>query len=547
MWSEGTPSYAYGMLVELRKTKRFLNGWSDPGDYRPAKGEKSLKNFNFEKYFGKYFQRAENAIRKLMLPNARTLALEDSIWNAKYNFSPPVSAKPFLLGNSGIGMLGFGNGIRQVRLYLHWEGINNHDHYDGLGFTLWANDEEISSETAYRGLNVWNRSTQAHNTVVVDNHNQVDFRAAPCIKKFSDKLANYPHYQFGKLGGRESKYDDAGRLMLWDSSSELIQVAQVSGEKYYRNSKEYMRTMILVKVNEKDFYIVDQFNVTGGNIHDYMLHGNLEKNYKIILPKAEEYSTTMGRFLKSLSQLKTSNSFSVIFKSNSENSLKSTFAGYLATNIIIAKGPSIRLNGEPSAWNKFGENVKTKFENSSEYMVIRRKGPVNTFVAVHEITKGNHGIIKDVRFKDNKITVKTSSREDNFEIVPERVHAKLGEETFSFGKVTVAGNVLVINSVDKGAVDNSFVLSGKCPEVDLRGKVIFIIDGARHRLPYIIKAAKTISSKKFKVIVNQETGVSMQDGSLIMNFYPNWDIPGNVTYQINCLSAAKKIPAVSGE
>lgn len=534
MWSEGTPSYAYGILKELSKAKMFLNGWTDPKKYLSSAKNGSLTNFNFDNFFRKDFERAETALKKLTLPNGHAIAFEDSIWNQKYNNSKvPTIAEPFLMGPSGIGMLGFGRGKKQVRLYLHWEGINNHDHYDGLGFTLWANNEEISSETAYRGLNVWNRSSHAHNTVVVDNRNQEDFRTAPRNKVFSDKLVNYPHYQFGKLGGRESSYAAAGQVLLWDTRKNKIQLAQISGEKYYRNCKEYLRTMILVKSDNDRFYIVDMFKISGGKIHDYMLHGNLSKKYKIMLANTEKFSTQLSPFLRTQSQMKSNNSFHVIFKSKSPNSLITTVAGAPATLAIIAKGPSVRRGNEPSVWDRLGKSGENNSENSSEYLLVRREGGESCFAAVHEVGRKDKSIIKNVHCENNKITVETIKGEDYFEIDAGKVKAVVNNETFSFGFNIASGKVLAINSIDKGSNENSFILEGKLPGVNLINKVIFIIDGARQRLAYSIKDVKKMSSTSFKVIIDQEIGLSMKKDLLIMNFYPNWDIQGSINYQID--------------
>ena len=582
MWCEGTVAYGFPVARGIMETADFLNGYSDPSEYIDPVDKTHIENFNPEKEFGYDFNRIKAAFDLLALPDGRSVAFEDSTWNAKGMFfgNPPIVSKSFLMGASGKGMLGFGKGEKQVRLYSQWEGTNNHDHYSNLELVLWACNEEISSETGYRGLRDWNISTAAHNTVVVDEKNQSAREHKN--KNPDDRLPLYPEYVHKDLWGVGALYDDGGSLRLWDMAEKGIQIAEIDANKSYSTvagTKVYMRTLAMVKIDDERFYVLDIFRVKGGKIHDYMLHGNLAKPYKIKISADKEAvpdKLKIGKYLESISAgKKNSENFAVEFSDDGGSVLRTVFAGGTEKDIIIAQGPAIRLDNEPSSWGKPGHSpVTAKSGKTSEFLCVRHNGPETIFIAVHEAYKKDEKpIVRDIELLKVKsqnsldvgIKVKLENREDifissidsNTNIEYENIsfsgnflHAvtekgnvkeirvygaeKLSWDKFHLDKPTISkGAVYSIESKSRGGKNNSFTVEGILPEKDkLKGSIIIIYDGQKRPHPYIISEIENLPGDKSKVIVSNESGFIMNDESMTMLYYPCWKIPGKPSYII---------------
>ncbi len=541
MWCEGTLSYAAGVTKGIFRAAKMMKGWSDPEGYKDPIDGKHFTNFDVEKEFGTDFKRIKNAFDLLALPDGRSIAFEDTTWNdkGKYFTKPPTESIPFLLGESGAGMLGFGKGDDQVRLYLHWEGINNHDHSDTLGIALWACGEEIASETGYRGLRAWNKSTAAHNTVVVDESDQGGREKAPKAKNGNDALKLHPQYKYGELWGAQSIFDDAGDLTLWNTTEKDVQVAQVNAIKSYKGIKKYQRSLVLVKVDEKRFYILDVFEINGKKTHDWMLHGNLAKRYKIkaegISKKLTDKDGRSGKYLDNLKAVKWSKNFTVDFIHENDPVLRTIVAGSPDTEVIFADGPAIRLDREPSCWGK-PEKAKAfemKRSGKSEFLCVRRKGPENVFVAIHEAFR-KKPCVKDVEFANGKICIKLKNREDVVEIKDGLIMYSGNGKTIAFGAKPLYGDVIKVTSVDRGDVENSFIVTENLPDGEkLKDEILFIYDGDKRPHPYIISRIKKLENNMSKIITEGETGMLMENNLMVMTYYPSWDIAGKLTYKIS--------------
>ncbi len=550
-WSEGTESYGIGVTKGIFKAADELKGWSDPKGYKNPANEKRFDNFDPKKEFGYNFKMIKEAFNKLALPDGRSIPLEDATWNAKNHFfgEPPKVAKPFLLGASGLGMLGFGKDKNQTRLYFHWDDSAGHDHYDMLGIALWSENQEICSETGYRGLHKWNISTAAHNTVVIDEKNQLGMsNRASRRKKKKDTIYRYPHYKFENLWrGNRSCFDDLGKLLLWDVSEEDIQIVEVDGAREFPASdkiEKYSRTLALVRTGKEAFYIVDIFRVKGGKIHDWMLHGNLGKRYDVKLfdENGKELSLgkqkgEIGEFLENLKAVKNwDKNFAIEFDAKDGSIFKTIVCGAPKTDIIVAEGPSIRLSKEPSSWGKPGfSSVKARNKTNSKYLAVRRTGPENVFIAVHEAFTGKP-CVEGVELLSAKnpvrIKVKLKGREDIIESSDGRIKYSGNGKTVVFGGRNISGNVFAATSMDRGDKENSFTVSGDLQGKVKDGEVIIIVDGEKRHHPYIIKKIIPIEGNKTKVVTKGETGMLMENNLMVMTYFPSWDIAGKLSYKI---------------
>jgi len=491
--------------------------------------------------------------------------------------------------------MGFGNGTDQVRLFFDWSGTYNHEHCDCLGMFLWAGNEEIISETTYRGKRAWNISTAAHNMVVIDEMNQSSRGTGNKRRAMlGTTVPLRSEYTFGSMGGWYAAYvDNDGELLLWDTTDSEVQAAEADGLRSYNcatDAKVYKRTLALVRTGEKSFYIVDIFRVKGGNTHDWMLHGNLSKHYRIALngigcdmpPMEKKPGAIMVHgykrsdpFLKDLRTVPGGwdENIAAVFSSKGEATLRTIMAGATDTQAIIAEEYGIRLNPEPSAWSGlFKEKLST--ECKSKFLCIRRKGPVNTFIAVHEVYSENPLIKKIAPLEletenpfDVGVCIKLLDREDIILSGMEydsKMSAPKYKLTFS-GKLLYArtkndhaydlhvfganslttgnyvleqptvrkGEVLEIESMDRGDPVNYFTVNGDFTNAgSLRGETLFILDGENRVHPYIIKCIESLPQGKLKILTKGETGLIMKEDEIIMTFFPNRRIHGKVRYLI---------------
>ena len=234
-WPEGAPSYYIQTVNGLKRVLELVKGETKL-DLQPA--------FTA---VGK----AESELMRMRLPNGRLVPMHDT-WS--YSRQQPLGeTQPYLLPALGHACLGGGAGDAQTQAHLTWSGGYGHQHADNLSLLLFAQGREMLSDlgythTAYRS---WTLSTAAHNTVVIDGHNQVS-------------------------GGRGEDPTD-GSLRWFDSSDPRVQVVSAEGNRGYPGkAKVYRRTLTAIDAGQNRRYLVDLFEVEGGRIHDYFLHGDAD-------------------------------------------------------------------------------------------------------------------------------------------------------------------------------------------------------------------------------------------------------------------------------
>ncbi|MBR2180750.1 MAG: heparinase II/III family protein, partial [Oscillospiraceae bacterium] len=86
----------------------------------------------------------------------------------------------------------------------------------------------------------WVASTISHNTVMVD--------------------------------GKEQETSDVRGKSLHFDSSEMVQLMDVDAKDVYPQTDTYRRSVVMVKIDDNNFYGVDFFRIKGGNDHLYSLH-----------------------------------------------------------------------------------------------------------------------------------------------------------------------------------------------------------------------------------------------------------------------------------
>lgn len=256
-WHEGSTDYAEQTLSGLQHVMASLQGYSDPPAYVHPETRRRVDALEVEGNFP-MLERAQQATRKLHLPDGRSLPIHDA-WPHRVG-EKSSSTSAFLLPALGHACLGGGQGEKQTQCHLTWSGGYGHSHADNLSLLLYAAGHEVLSDlgythTAYRA---WTLATAAHNTVVIDGQNQ----------------------RLGRLGEPTD-----GSLIHFDASDPQVQVASADGRRAYPGlAQTYRRTVIALKSGDVVSYVVDVFEVEGGSQHDYFLHGSADESNAIQSP-----------------------------------------------------------------------------------------------------------------------------------------------------------------------------------------------------------------------------------------------------------------------
>lgn len=244
-WVEGAPSYHSQVIGGLGSVFSAAGGYSDPPGYVNEQTGERFDNLDIEADIPEV-ARAREALLRMRLPDGRYAPVHDTWWTN--GGGELAKSGPDLLGGLGHAVLGAGEGERQVQAHLTWSPGYGHRHNDGLSLLLWANGHELLSDIGYTHTKwrEWAVLSPGHNLVVVDQANQVADRTT------------YGHLRYFMPGPG-------------------IQVVSVDNAQVYPGvTGLYRRTVALVGGGEDGAYLVDVFQVEGGQVHDYLLHGSAD-------------------------------------------------------------------------------------------------------------------------------------------------------------------------------------------------------------------------------------------------------------------------------
>ncbi len=245
-WKEGTASYHVQTVNGLRYVLSF---------FRP-----DLKGKAFDDWFATENQaiaRTFEASKVFEMPNGRYAAVHDS-W-AKQASVPTTRSQPYLMGGMGYGILGSGEKEQQIQAHLNFSGRFGHAQYDSLNLLLFGAGKELVSELGYSWTKArpWTMTTVAHNTVTIDQKNQ-EYGIKP-VNALGTLLAFHAH----------------------DKDFQIVKASAI--ESYPGVAQKYERTLILVGNAKQESYVVDIFDVEGGNRHDWFLHGSADEEQSVTL------------------------------------------------------------------------------------------------------------------------------------------------------------------------------------------------------------------------------------------------------------------------
>ena len=369
-WKEGTVSYHDQTIGGLESVAKAAKGYTDPADW---KGER-FENLDLTNAMP-FYKSALNVSQQAVFPNGHKLPLNDTWANRAKPVKTDDVAVSRLWPSLGNAALAAGTGKDQTMLNVNWSGNYGHSHYDNASIILFANGSELLSDigythSKYRG---WTLHTASHNAVVID-------------QKAQDQ-------------GTLSK-PVTGRLMYYDDQNPHVKVIDLDASPAYATAAEYRRRLIFVHAAEGKDYVIDRFDVEGGETHDWFLHGmceeegkletsiSLDRSVKTLVPEwggtakpMNQYdSDIIGKKIHAYSYMKdikagiTSKPWTATW--NYQNSgLRTHHIPQKDAEIFSFRAPSVRLAAEDD--NKLDDFMRLG-------IMQRHTGNKSSFVAIHE-------------------------------------------------------------------------------------------------------------------------------------------------------------------
>ncbi len=307
----------------------------------------------------------------------------------------PYVLKTESLASYGLAILRSGRGKDQRALTLYYGRNAGHGHKDTLNIELFGHGLDLMPDlgypeyaTVWPSRYLWTSNTISHNTVVVDRSKQGENR----------------------LG--EARFVKEG---------EGVSAAEVCAAKPYPQTSLYQRTIAMVDVSDKDFYVVDIFRVRGGEEHHYSLHGPEGEIETEGLKLLARKGTLMGEdvpFEGSIGEPGTwgnAGGFQYLYDIRRDtdppaqsavtwkvkdtwNVLKEPKDVRFRIDILKPPGEVVLAHGDPPK-NKTGNPRRL------EYLVLPHKGGSSTFVTVLEPYEGSRAI-RSIERADDGDTVR---------------------------------------------------------------------------------------------------------------------------------------------
>lgn len=170
-----------------------------------------------------------------------------------------------------LAVLRTGHGAGERAAWLDYDVGGNHGRPDAMALGLYAKGAELLPGFGYPAVHfggwfspraLWYKRTAAHNTVVVDGHDQVPVRETPETEPLAIQLNPCK----GLVRGRTTAWaDEPGVKLVAAAGAELVTTTPL---------QRYERAVLLVDVGPDDSYVLDVFRLAGGRDHARMLHPN---------------------------------------------------------------------------------------------------------------------------------------------------------------------------------------------------------------------------------------------------------------------------------
>ncbi|HOZ48412.1 MAG TPA: heparinase II/III family protein [Candidatus Hydrogenedentes bacterium] len=241
-WREAAPSYHAQTVGGLDRVAGVARGYSDPPDW-PAPRFDDLDLLAEVPLLAK----ARRVLDETALPDGRFMPLNDTWWTNKTD--APDQSVCRLYPGMGHAILGAGSGDLQFQAHINWGGAHGHTHMDSASILLFAHGKELLSDIGYTHTRYrnWTVNSASHNMVVIDQKSQLLTSST------------------------------IGNLLFFDDSDPHVHAVDVDAQPAYGNCATYRRRLAHVHLDEGKDYLVDWFDVQGGECHDYFLHGSADE------------------------------------------------------------------------------------------------------------------------------------------------------------------------------------------------------------------------------------------------------------------------------
>lgn len=164
----------------------------------------------------------------------------------------------------------------QRDFWIYYGSGIGHRHPDGLNLGLEAFGVNMAPDLGYPEAcdgsdcyRFWSRATLNHNTVMVNNRNQVEL---------------------GSGNGKPLHFDDSGRVKVMD----------VDMPQCYSDVDNYRRTVVMVEASDEVSYGIDFFRIKGGNDHLYSFHSQSDEITEVegvkLVPQADDKGQFIGSY-----------------------------------------------------------------------------------------------------------------------------------------------------------------------------------------------------------------------------------------------------------
>lgn len=564
-WHEGSFSYHKDLQTGLREIANdLLQNYSDPLGYKNPITGKRFDNLNLKELVASQSDRADQVIRDSRLPNGYGLAVHDSDWQDQVNVIPNANLRSRLFGSIGQGTLFTGSIGSETMVTLHFGPSSTHAHHDALNLNIWAKGKEVISETQYRPLpdsgstREWHTSTAAHATVVVDELDQSFKGPLGHHIRIPQKEDTIQGIQDWPWRWSNSAALDFGKVRLFNTDFDKVQVIEADAESTYDSVvpvTKYRRTIALVKIDERDCYIVDIFRVKGGLIHDYMLHSCLQEPHEVQVSfPLFKKEGKIHKYISSLDSNHVDSPWVAAFRLSQQITLYSFFPACLNTEVIVGKGPAMRRAGE------------------APFVVVRHNTGESTFVAVHHVAGGGPSRVRGINLlqTDNPdvvaLRVILNNRTDTILSTGETHRNTHVDETIEFdgafahiaqgtdandqwsylvdgkllriGEISIEGDVSHTGTIfqacrrEAGAVENKFLTHTPLPTgLSLQSTILLVDPGELPRAAYKIDKVRQVGDV-FELLTTDEPGLSIDNKKIKQEYFPNWGALGVVNYYI---------------
>jgi hypothetical protein len=252
---EGTILESLGYSINYIRTVK--TGVSDATNYfltRPADTQELIDAQSHLNGYATFLQQGINAFFPISVPNGQFPAFGDTTDQGFFlaSTTPKTSnaGSSGVMGAFGAVSLGAGTGTSSVQLNQMAEGDENHKRSDTAAFVLYAFSNEMIGNIRYFNGSLERQFTEqpiAHNTVTIDR---------------------------ADMSNRSVYTDGSGDITLFEPGNNGLAVTEIDGQRSYSaKASRYQRIMML---NTRDLakpYVLDVFRVTGGQKHEYSLHG----------------------------------------------------------------------------------------------------------------------------------------------------------------------------------------------------------------------------------------------------------------------------------